>query len=261
MFGVKEALNSTYVMWYRQVKRFIRARSRLVGSIAQPLVWMIFFGVGFASSFRLQGYQKIFGGIDYLSFLIPGVVIMAVFFTSFTAGISVIWDKEFGFLKEVLVAPTSRTLLIFGRALGDSTVAAIQGFIVLALAYLLVPNLSMMGIPLLILTVFLVALSFTSLGIVLASKIRSMEGFQLLMTFIAMPILFLSGAFFPVKTMPEWMKILAFLDPLTYGVDVARVALTGVGFFPLTLSFIVLLGLTVAFTVFATCVFRKVGIE
>ncbi len=260
MVKTKEILVSTYVMWYRQVKRFIRARSRLVGSIAQPLFWMLFFGLGFTSALTFQGYRA-FNSMNYMSFLIPGIILMAVFFTSFMAGISIIWDKEFGFLKEVLVAPTSRSILIFGRALGDSTVAVLQGFIVLAVAYLLTPNLLLKGVPILVLTVFLTALTFTCLGITLASKIKSMEGFQLLTTFIAMPTLFLSGAFFPVETMPSWMKIMAFLNPLTYGVDAARKVLTGVGFFPLALSLTVLLGATLVFTFLAAWVFEKTTIE
>ena len=260
MIKTKEILVSTYVMWYRQVKRFVRAKSRLIGSIAQPLFWMLFFGLGFTSALTFQGY-RVFNSMSYMSFLIPGIILMAVFFTSFMAGISIIWDKEFGFLKEVLVAPASRSILIFGRALGDSTVAVFQGFIVLAVAYLLTPNLLLGGIPILALTVFLTALTFTCLGITLASKIKSMEGFQLLTTFIAMPTLFLSGAFFPVETMPSWMKIMAFLNPLTYGVDVARKVLTGVSFFPLTLSLTVLLGVTLTFTLLAAWVFEKTTIE
>lgn len=259
MFRFREALISVYVMWYRQVKRFVRARSRLIGSIAQPLFWMLFFGLGFSSALSFQEARSF--GLGYMSFLIPGIVMMAVFFTSFTAGISVIWDKEFGFLKEVLVAPASRSLLIFGRALGDSTVAALQGFIVLAVAYFLTPTLLLDGIPIFTLTVFLTALTFTCLGIALASKVRSIEGFHLLTTFIAMPTLFLSGAFFPVETMPEWMKILAFINPLTYSVDAARKILTNIGFFSLPLNLMVLLGSTLIFTFIAAWIFEKTTVE
>ncbi|RLI05928.1 ABC transporter [Candidatus Bathyarchaeota archaeon] len=248
-------------MWYRQVKRFIRAKSRLVGSIASPLLWMFFFGVGFASTFNLPSTKEILGGVDYLSFLIPGIIMMTVYFASFVSGISIIWDREFGFLKEVLIAPTSRAVLIFGRSLGDSTVAVVQGLVILAIAYFLVPGLMITTLPLMVVSTFLVALFFTEMGIAIASRMRSMEGFQIVSTFVGLPILFLSGAFYPVDTLPFWMKVLAFINPLTYGVDIARKLLVGVGFFPLYINFLVLCVLTVTLTFIATWIFQRTTIE
>lgn len=254
-------LTALYVMWYRQVKRFVRARSRLVGSIAHPILLLIFFGAGFTSMFNLPDTREMLGGIDYVSFLVPGIIMITVFFASFISGISIIWDKEFGFLKEVLIAPTSRAILIFGRALGDSTVAVIQGLVILVLAYFLIPSFPFSTIPLMVASTFLVALFFTEMGIAIASKMRSMEGFQLITTFVGLPIMFLSGAFFPIETMPLWMKLLTLINPLTYGVDIARKILVGVSFLPLHLNFLILCILTGMLTLTATWVFQRATIE
>ncbi|HIE23072.1 MAG TPA: ABC transporter [Candidatus Korarchaeota archaeon] len=247
-------------MWYRQIKRFLRARSRVIGSIVQPIFWLIFFGLGFSGSFR-----TVPGGInrnlDYLPFLVPGVVMMSVFFGSFMSGISVIWDREFGFLKEVLVAPVPRDATILGRALGDSTTSVIRGILILLLASVLAPSINLAGIPVALVSMILVALSFTSFGIIIGSKMRSMEGFQLINTFLSMPILFLSGAFYPVQTMPTWMRAIAMINPLTYGVDAARIALTGTGVNSLMVDMIMLLVTSVIFISISAWVFRRTTIE
>jgi len=247
-------------MWYRQIKRFLRARSRVIGSIVQPIFWLIFFGLGFSGSFR-----TVPGGInrnlDYLPFLVPGVVMMSVFFGSFMSGISVIWDREFGFLKEVLVAPVPRDATILGRALGDSTTSVIRGILILLLASVLAPSINLAGIPVVLVSMILVALSFTSFGIIIGSKMRSMEGFQLINTFLSMPILFLSGAFYPVQTMPTWMRAIAMINPLTYGVDAARIALTGTGVNSLMVDMIMLLVTSVIFISISAWVFRRTTIE
>jgi len=247
-------------MWYRQIKRFLRARSRVIGSIVQPIFWLIFFGLGFSGTFR-----TVPGGInrnlDYLPFLVPGVVMMSVFFGSFMSGISVIWDREFGFLKEVLVAPVPRDATILGRALGDSTTSVIRGILILLLASVLAPSINLAGIPVVLVSMILVALSFTSFGIIIGSKMRSMEGFQLINTFLSMPILFLSGAFYPVQTMPTWMRAIAMINPLTYGVDAARIALTGTGVNSLMVDMIMLLVTSVIFISISAWVFRRTTIE
>ncbi|KYH38322.1 MAG: daunorubicin resistance ABC transporter inner membrane subunit B [Candidatus Hecatellales archaeon B24] len=250
--------SAAYVMWYRQVKRFIRTRSRLVGAILQPIFWMIFLGLGFTSA--LKG-APVFGGIDYLTFFTPGVVVMAVFFTAFFSGISVIWDREFGFLKEILVAPASRTATIAGRILGDVTISMLQGVIVLTIAFLMVPNLRLLGVPLVLVAVFFTALQFTGLGIALASKLKSFEGFQLVNMLIAMPIFFLSGAFYPVNALPAPASIIAYLNPLVYGVDLSRTALTGAGFLPLTSAFAALAASSLFLLVVAVWGFKKATAE
>lgn len=204
-----------YVMWLRQMKRFIRSKSRLVSTIVQPLFFLIILGSGFRDA--------IFEDIpDYLSFLAPGIVTMAILFSSMFTGISVLWDKQFGFLQEVLVAPISRFSIIIGRTLGGATVALIQGVIILLISLGLGVNIS--GVFGLLLTlVFMVLIAFTSVGfgLVIASKMEDFQGFQLIMSLLIMPLLFLSSAFFPVTANPT-MKTIAIFNPLFYMVDGLR---------------------------------------
>jgi len=254
-------LNALYAMWYRQVIRFWRAKSRVAAMIIQPIFWMIFFGLGWASAFRVGGIKGLFGGLDYLTFLIPGVLMMAIFMFSYMSGISVIWDKEFGYLKEILVAPVSRRVSILGRMLGDSTVAILQGIIIFSVAYPLTPTLKVINMPFVMLIAFLTSLSFASIGTIVATKMRSQEGFQLIVNMISMPTLFLSGAFYPIDTMPTWMKYLAYINPLTYGVDASRLLLAGSGSFNLITDLILLLVLSLILVTLATQTFKKATIE
>ncbi|WP_456468754.1 ABC transporter permease [Archaeoglobus sp.] len=246
------------VMVYRQLKRFSRARSRVAGMIINPLIWMIFFGVGWSGVFK---DAKIFGGIDYLTYLAPGIFAMTVFNQSFISGVSVIWDREFGFLKEVLVAPASRKETIAGRITGDSVVATVQGLVILLLT-LLLTELRVAGILPALGVGLLLAVAFSSFGVSLATKIQSMEGFQMIMAVLMLPIIFLSGAIYPVSTMPWWMRLLAYINPLTYAVDGARSMLTGVeGVFPLSTDLAVLGFLALAFLGIAMFAFERSTIE
>ncbi len=210
-------------MVYRQTKRFTRARSRVVGMIVNPLIWLIFFGVGWSGVFK---NARVFGGVSYLAYLAPGVFAMTVFNQSFVSGISVIWDREFGFLKEVLVAPASRKETIAGRIFGDSIVATAQGFVILLLSFALT-RLDVRGIVPSLIMGLLLAIAFSSFGVCMATKMESVEGFQMVMGVLMLPIIFLSGAIYPIQAMPEWMRVLAYLNPLTYAVDGARHYLVG----------------------------------
>lgn len=204
-----------YIMWLRQMKRFVRSKSRLVSSIVQPLFFLFILGSGF----RVATFV---GVDDYLSFLAPGIIAMAILFSSMFTGISVLWDKQFGFLQEVLVAPVSRFSIIIGRTLGGATVALIQGFIILLIALGLGVKIS--GVFGLLLTfVFMILIAFTAVGfgLVLASKMEDFQGFQLIMNLLIMPLLFLSSAFFPVTSNPT-MKIISSFNPLFYMVDGLR---------------------------------------
>jgi len=204
-----------YIMWLRQMKRFIRSKSRLVSSIVQPLFFLFILGSGF----RVATFV---GVDDYLSFLAPGIIAMAILFSSMFTGISVLWDKQFGFLQEVLVAPISRFSIIIGRTLGGATVALIQGFIILLIALGLGVRIS--GIFGLLLTfIFMILIAFTAVGfgLVLASKMEDFQGFQLIMNLVIMPLLFLSSAFFPVTANPT-MKTISSFNPLFYMVDGLR---------------------------------------
>ncbi len=219
-----------YALVYRHIKRFIRYKSRIVTSFIQPILWFVFFGIGWSYAFNIRGLNLkfLFGGVDYLKFLLPGVVMMTVFTSSFMSGLSVLWDREFGFLKELLVSPASRIAILCGRVLGDSIIVTLQGVIMLAILSVFVGSINLYGIIITVLISFITALIFVALGITIASYIKSMEAFHMITGFITLPMLFLSGAFYPIDPLPEWMKILALIDPLTYSVDLARNVLIGV---------------------------------
>jgi len=214
-------------MWLRQMKRFIRSRSRLIATIVQPLFFLVILGSGLRSAV-MPGMM----GDDYLAFLAPGIIAMAILFSSMFTGVSVLWDKQFGFLQEVLVAPVSRFSIIIGRTLGGATTALIQGFIILFIAFIL--GIPIAGISGLLLTIaFMILLAFTAVGfgLVLASKMENFQGFQIVMNLIIMPLLFISSAFFPIASNPDIPNIIAklsFFNPLFYVVDGIRGSLTGI---------------------------------
>ncbi len=246
------------IMIYRQIKRFIRARSRVAGMILNPIVWLIFFGLGWSGAFKSN---TMFGGVDYLTYLSPGLFAMTVFNLSFVSGLSVIWDREFGFLKEVLVAPASRKESIAGRIVGDSIVATFQGLIVLTLTFL-IANLKVEGVISAILVGFLTALAFSSFGVGIATKMESMEGFQIIMSLLMLPLIFLSGAIYPIQAMPDWMKMLAYINPLTYAVDAARQTLTDVpGVFSFSVDITVLIVLVAILLGTAMVLFERTTID
>lgn len=220
-------LKGIYTIWLRDVTRFWRDKPRIVGAIAQPSLFLFILGTGLAPAISRGG------GGDYIKFLYPGIISMTVLFTSIFSGISIIWDREFGFLKEVLVAPISRTAVALGKALGGSTVAMMQGTIMLVFAPIIGVDLGPQQIVKIIVIVFLISFCFTSMGIVVAARMRSMEGFQMVMNFFLLPMFFLSGAMFPIRGLPLWMKTLVRIDPLSYGVDALRSVTIGVAQFPL----------------------------
>lgn len=211
-----------YTLWLRELKRFIRDRARVVISFVQPLLWLVVFAAGFGARIAIPG-------IDYQQYLFPGIIGQTLLFTSMFMGISVIWDKEFGFMKEILVAPISRFTIFLGKMFGDSTAAMIQGLIVFAFGFIL-------GIPFDPLTLFaalpimlLITIGLVSIGLIIASFIGSLENFGAIQTFINLPLFFLSGALFPVTGpgTPEWLSVAATFNPLTYGVDALRSVILG----------------------------------
>jgi len=243
-------LQDIYTIWLREMKRFVRARSRVISSIALPFFWLLFIGVGFGSSFRLPN-------LDYISFLAPGIIGMVLLFTSMFSGLSIIWDRQFGFLKEILVAPVSRTSIMIGKTFGGATVALINGLIILLVAAGFGVMKFSLGIFPSIVFMILTSICFVSLGLIIASSMKSMEGFQAIMSFIIMPIFFLSGALFPLQNTPVWMQTIAKADPLTYGVDGLRDSLLGGGIFPLWLNLSVLFGFSVVLVLAGGYIFRK----
>jgi ABC-2 type transport system permease protein len=229
-------LQSIYVMWLRQMKRFIRSRSRLISTIAQPLFFLFILGSGF----RVATFEGL--SVDYLSFLAPGIIAMSILFSSMFTGVSVLWDKQFGFLQEVLVAPVSRFSIIFGRTLGGATTAIIQGFIILTIALAL--GVQIAGVLNLVMTIafmLLIAFSAVGFGLTVASRLNDFEGFQIIMNLLIMPLLFLSSAFFPVTDQPVLHTIATF-NPMFYMVDGLRGSLLGTAnMYPPSLDFIVVL--------------------
>lgn len=243
-----------YIMWLRQIKKYFRSRSRIIGSLGQPLLFLLAFGFGFGSIYKRAGAG------NYMDFLAPGIILMSVLFTAIFSGIDLIWDRQFGFLKETLVAPVPRLQIMLGKTIGGATVATLQGIIVFLLTLLVgfrPQNLLMLPAALLI--VFLVALLFTSLGIALASTMEDMQGFQLIINFLVMPTFFLSGALFPLQGVPKVLDIIATIDPLSYGVDGLRYSLLyNVATFGVVTDFAVLVVLTAALLGAGSYLFERI---
>ena len=219
----------TYVIWLRDMKRFWRDTPRRIGLFFQPLVYLFILGIGLQSAFRLFGA----GDTKYVTFIYPGIIGMTVLFTAVFSAISIIWDRQFGFLKEVMVAPTPRSSMALGKVFGGGTTAFIQGGVLLVLAfvpYFLGFSLSTLyKVIALIPVILIIALSMTSLGVVIAARMRSFEGFPIVINFILLPMFFLSGAMFPLQGLPGWMNVLTKIDPLTYAVDAIRgITLAGI---------------------------------
>ena len=193
-------MDIVYTLWLRSMKRYLRSKSRIVGSIAMPLFFLVFLGFGLNSVVQIPGL----GGTNYIQFLIPGMVAMSVLFTSVFSGIQIIWDKQFGFLKETLVAPISRLEIMVGQTVGGATTAFIQGLLILVLS--LFVGLQISGIPGFLVAfgfMALIGIAFTAFGIAIASRMEDMTGFQLIMNFVIFPIFGLSGALFPISSLPD----------------------------------------------------------
>jgi ABC-2 type transport system permease protein len=226
-------MNTIYILWLRQLKRYIRSRARIIGSLGQPILFLFALGFGFGPTFAKAGQG------NYIQFLAPGIIAMSVLFTSIFSGIEIIWDRQFGFLKETLVAPVSRFEIMLGRTIGGATIAILQGIIVFTISLIAgFQPVSVVGFLLAIIMMFCIAILFTALGTAIASVLDDIHGFQLIMNFLIMPLFFLSGALFPMKDLPPVLSVITALNPLTYGVDGLRGALTGVSHFGLPMDFL-----------------------
>ncbi len=217
-----ETLRGTWVVAYREILRFVTERSRIVGSLMMPLLLLIVFGAGFTNV--IGGMAP---GVDYIQFMYPGIIAITVLTTSLFAGISVVWDREYGFLREILVAPISRTGIVLGKAFGATLQATLQVGLMLLLAPLLGVTLDLGIILGLIPMIVILSLGLAGLGIMMASFMRSQQGFQTLMQVIIFPLIFLAGVFFPVNQVPVWMEVVSKVNPLTYGVDAVRQVFLG----------------------------------
>lgn len=212
-----EIWRGTWVVAYREILRFVSERSRLLSSFAMPLLFLVIFGAGFSNVIG-----QLAGGVNFIQFMYPGIIAMTVLTSSLFAGISVVWDREFGFLKEILVAPIGRTGIVLGKAIGATLVALLQALIMLVLAPFLGVSLSPGLVLQLVPIVVILSLGLAGLGILIASFMTSQQGFQVLIQILIFPLIFLAGVFFPVNSVPAWMEVISKVNPLTYGVDAIR---------------------------------------
>ena len=248
-------MKTIYILWLRQIKRYFRSKSRIIGSLGQPILFLLSLGYGFGPIFQRAGQG------NYLEFLAPGIIGMSIIFTAIFSGIEIIWDRQFGFLKETLVAPVSRFNIMLGRTLGGATVATFQGIIVLLISMIagFRPTHWALIFPT-ILVMLLVALLFTALGTAIASRLDDMQGFQLIMNFLIMPLFFLSGALFPLQGLPTALVTIASLDPLSYGIDAFRALLINSSHFGLGTDISVLIVITLLFLGAGSYLFSKIQI-
>ena len=229
-----------YILWLREVKKYLRSRTQIIASLGSPIMYLGILGFGLGPIFQKAGEGS------YLQFMAPGVIGMTVLFTSMFSGIALLWDRQFGFLKETLVAPVPRLWIMMGRTLGGATVSIIQGLLIFVICFVAgFRPVSFSAVPLAILFMALIAVVFAALGTVIGSSLKDMQGFQLIMSFLVMPIFFLSGALYPLTNLPIVLTLLTRIDPLTYGVDGVRTVLTGVTHFGLTADAAVLVGVAI----------------
>ena len=252
--SLNKSLSAIYVLWLRELKHFVRSKSRIIGSITMPLIFLLSFAGGFRGS-NISGIPQ---GIDYLQFLVPGILAFGLMMRSTMEGISVLWDREFGFLKEILVAPIKRIHIVIGKMLGGSTVSIIQGIALVILSTLLgFRVVSIFNLFVSILVMSLIALNFVSFGLILASKMRDLQGFNLIMNILLMPLFFLSGALYPVQNLPFQVQIISYLNPLFYGVDALKYFLIGFSYISISYSLGFLVGSTLTFMFLAAYFFNK----
>jgi len=244
-------MRTVYILWLRELKKYFRSRSRMIGSLGQPLLFLLTFGFGRIYSQAGEG--------NYIQFLAPGIISMTILFTGNFSGISLIWDKQFGFLKETLVAPVPRLSIMLGKTLGGATVALLQGTIVFVMTLFIgFRPISLSGLPLAFFFAFMIALFFTSLGIAIASTLEDMQGFQLIMNFLVMPIFFLSGALFPPADLLAVLGIVTKLNPLSYGVDGLRSVLIGISSYSTFMDFSIMLLLSLLILFIGSSLFGKI---
>ena len=247
-------MNTIYILWQRQLIRFFRTKSRIVASLAQPVLFLVALGFGLGPVYAAAGKG------NYIQFLAPGIIAMTILFSSVFTGMEIIWDKQFGFLKETLVAPVSRFNIMLGRTLGGATVAFMQGVLVFIITLFVGFRPNFGGTLLAIIFMFLIALLFSAFGTTVASKLDDMQSFPLIINFVVMPIYFLSGAIFPVEGLNSILNIVIRFNPLAYGVDGVRGALTGVHAFSYGLDFAILAIISLIIVAIGGYFFSKVEV-
>jgi ABC-2 type transport system permease protein len=248
-------VSTIYILWLREVKRYLRSRPQIIASLAQPLLYLLVLGFGLGSVFQSAGQGS------YIQFIGPGVIGMGILFTSIFSGIGLLWDRQFGFLKETLVAPVPRLQIMAGRTLGGATIAMIQGTLVLVVC--MIAGFRPQGvaaIPMALMFMALTAIVFAALGTAIGSSLKDMQGFQLIMNFMVMPIFFLSGALFPLSNLPTALTVATRLDPMAYGVDGLRASFIGLSQIGVATDVIVLVVVATLFLALGARAFSRIQI-
>ena len=230
--NAKKTAKAIYIIWLRGVKQSLRQEVGFISNLAFPLLMLFFMGTGLKGSVNMENMGLIGSSdstIDYMDFLLPGIIGMNLLFSSTFGGISILEDKKFGFLKEILVAPVSRVSIVIGITLASTTISALQGIVIIAAAPLIDIDLNFFHIPIVLLFIFIVGMAFTSFGVAIATQIEDIRALQSIESFLMFPLLFMSGAFFPITELPGGIQTLAYINPLFYGVDGMRCALLGAG--------------------------------
>jgi ABC-2 type transport system permease protein len=242
-----------FILWLRELRRYIRSRAQIIASLGQPLMYLLALGFGMGPVFQKAGQGS------YVQFIAPGVIAMTILFSSVFSGMGLLWDRQFGFLKETLVAPVPRIQVMLGRTLGSATVAVVQGLLVVIVCLIAGFRFTnLRASPLALVFMILTACVFSALGTAIGSVLQNMQGFQLIMNFLVMPMFFLSGALFPLKNLPKVFGFVTSLDPLSYGVDGLRSALVGLSHFGMMLDAVVLLCVAAVLLTIGSHLFSKI---
>ena len=248
-------MSAIYILWLRELRRYVRSRAQVFASLAQPVLYLIALGFGLGPVFQKAGHGS------YIQFVAPGIIAMTVLFSSILSGMGLLWDRQFGFLKETLVAPVPRIQVMLGRTLGGATVAMCQGTLVAIVCFIAGFRVSDLRLlPAAILFMALIACLFAALGTAIGSVLENIQGFQLIMNFLVMPIFFLSGALFPLDHLPSVLSAITKLDPLSYGVDGLRSALIGVSHFGFAMDGAILVVLAMVFLGMGSYFFSKIQV-
>jgi ABC-2 type transport system permease protein len=243
-------LEGFYALWYREMKVFSREKSRIVSSLFTPLLWIVVFGGGLGSAVSLSG-------VNYQVFIFPGIITMTILFSSVFFGLYIVWDKKIDFFKEVLAAPLSRTTIFAGKMVGGSIDALLQGCAMLVFGVILGINYTVLAIVLAFVFMFVLASALVSLGLIIGSNMESVEGFQLVVSFLVFPLFFFSGALFPTNNLPPYLLVFTALDPVTYAVDGLRGAILGSSRLPIALNLAILTTFAGVMVAVGTWSFRR----
>ena len=248
-------MSVVYILWLREVKKYFRSPGMMIGTLGSPIMYLGVLGFGLGPIFQRAGEGS------YLQFMAPGIIGMTILFTSTFSGMALLWDRQFGFLKETLVAPVPRLTIMIGRTLGGATVAMCQGLLIFGVSLLAgFRPAGILVVPIAVLVMALVAVVFSAMGTIIGSSLKEMQGFQLIMNFLVMPIFFLSGALYPLRNLPTPLTVLTRLDPLTYGVDGLRTVLTGASHFGIATDVLALSGAAVVLLALGAWRFSKIEV-